>query len=54
MGSRTNRAEGWGIGWDLDFPVSLVRVRFLLWFLTGGWGPYYDRLGRFGAWETDI
>ena len=54
MGSGPGRAEGWGTGWVLAFLVSLVQVRFLLFFLTGGWGPYYDRLGRSGARETDI
>ena len=36
----------------LLFPFS--RVRFLLFFLNGSWGPYYDRQGRSGAMETVI
>ena len=38
--------------WLFLFPFS--RVRFLLFFLTGGWGPDYDRQGRSGAMETVI
>ena len=36
------------------FLFSLFGCGFLLFFLTGGWGPYYDRLGRSGTRETDI
>ena len=38
--------------WLFLFP--LFGCGFVLFFLTGGWGPYYDRLGRSGARETDI
>ena len=38
--------------WLFLFPFS--RVRFLLFFLTGGWGPDYDRQGRSGVMETVI
>ena len=30
----------WGREWRLSFVFSFV-------FLTGGWGPDYDRLGRY-------
>ena len=43
---------GQDVSWVFLFPFS--RVRFLLFFLTGGWGPYYDRQGRSGAMETVI
>ena len=47
----------WKVGgqdgsWLFLFP--LFGCGFLLVFLTGGWGPDYDRLGRSGARETDI
>ena len=38
--------------WLFLFPFS--RVRFLLFFFTGGWGPDYDRQGRSGAMEMVI
>ena len=51
-------SDGRGVGWRevLVAPYTLpqARVTFLFSrvFLFGGWGPYYDRLGRSGARET--
>ena len=47
----------WKVGgqdgsWLFLFP--LFRCGFLLFFLTGGWGPDYDRLGRSGARENGL
>ena len=53
-------SDGRGVGWRgvLAAPHTLpqARVTFLFSrvFLFGGWGPYYDRLGRSGARETDM
>ena len=38
--------------WLFLFPCS--QVRCLLFFLTGGWGPDYDKQGRSGAMVTVI
>ena len=45
----------------LSFVFSLVRHLFSsgrgdvsFFFLTGGWGPEYDRQGRFGAREKVV
>ena len=59
------RWEGWArprMYIPVVFPSSFLLVRqFLggegglsLSFFTGGWGPYYDRLGRSGAMENGI
>ena len=50
-----SRAACWGTGWVLAFLVSLfsgaISFVFSFVFLTGGWGPYYDRQGQSGAME---
>ena len=51
-GPIVQHAGGQDGSWLFLFPFS--RVRFLLFFLTGGWGPDYDRQGRSGAMETVI
>ena len=44
-----------GQDWSQLSLFPLFACGFLLFFLTGGWGPYYDRLGRrSGARETDV
>ena len=53
-------SDGRGVGWRgvLAAPHTLpqARVTFLFSrvFLFGGWWPYYGRLGRSGARETDL